>query len=83
MKNALSTTLAAAMLLGSAMFAWAGEGQGVIASIDPETRTIMLEDGSTWVADAAVSLDGLTAGDTINVVFTDGTTTLTEVTKVE
>lgn len=83
MTNKLTAALAGGALLASAIFAVAGEGQGVIASIDPETRMIVLEDGSSWLAADEVDLAGLAPGDTISVVYTDGTTTLTEVTKVE
>lgn len=83
MTNKLTAALAGGALLASAIFAIAGEGQGVIASIDPDTRMIVLEDGSSWLAAEEVELAGLAPGDTINVVYTDGTTTLTEVTKVE
>ncbi|WP_375565742.1 DUF1344 domain-containing protein [Oceaniradius stylonematis] len=83
MTNKLTAALAGGALLASTIFAIAGEGQGVIASIDPETRMIVLEDGSSWLAADEVVLAGLAPGDTISVVYTDGTTTLTEVTKVE
>lgn len=83
MKRKLTAALAATALLASAHLAAAGEGEGVIASVDPDTRTIVLEDGSTWMAAEEVDLAGLAPGDTIRVVYTDGTTTLTEVTKVE
>ena len=83
MKTITSTTLAGLMLIGSAIAAVAGEGQGVVASVDPVTRTIVLEDGSAWQAADTVDIEGLAAGDTIAVVYEDGTTILTEVTKVE
>ncbi|MEL6437065.1 MAG: DUF1344 domain-containing protein [Pseudomonadota bacterium] len=83
MKKLLATLLVGASLTGISFHAFAGEGQGVIATVDPETRTIVLEDGSQWVAADGIDMEGLAAGDTIAVVFEDGTTTLTEVTKVE
>ena len=83
MTNKLTAMIAATALLGTTMIASAGEGQGVIADMDPATRMIILEDGSSWMAAEEVDLSGLAPGDTINVVYTDGTTTLTEVTKVE
>lgn len=83
MTKKLTAMLAAGALLGSSLFAIAGEGQGIIAQIDMDTRTIVLEDGSAWLAAEEVELASLAPGDTIQVVYTDGTTTLTEVTKVE
>lgn len=83
MTKKLTAMIAATALLGSAMMAGAGEGQGVIAELDPGTRMIILEDGSSWMAADEVDLSSLAPGDTINVVYTDGTTTLTEITKVE
>ncbi|WP_349362555.1 MAG: DUF1344 domain-containing protein [Roseitalea porphyridii] len=83
MKRTLTAAMAAAALMGTALYAHAGEGEGVVASIDPETRMVVLEDGSTWTAAEEVDLSGVAPGDTISVVYTDGTTTLTEVTKVE
>ena len=83
MKTIMSTTLAGLMLIGSAIASAAGEGQGVVASIDPVTRTIVLEDGSAWQAADTVDIEALAPGDAIAVVYEDGTTILTEVTKVE
>ena len=78
-----TAALAVAALFGSTLFAIAGEAKGVITMIDADTRMIVLEDGSTWIAGVEVDLEGLATGDTIRVVYTDGTTTLTEVTGVE
>ena len=83
MKKWVSAVLAGTMLAGSSLFAVAGEGEGVIASVDAATRTIILEDGSTWVASENVDISELASGDAIKVVYEDGTTMLTEVTKVE
>ena len=83
MKKLISTFLVGATLVGSSIFAFAGEGEGVIASVDAATRTIVLEDGSTWVAAENIDISMLAAGDAIKVVYEDGTTMLTEVMKVE
>ncbi len=83
MKNLISAFLVGATLVGSSLFAFAGEGEGVIAALDAATRMVTLEDGSTWVAGEAVDITGLAVGDSIKVIYEDGTTTLTEVTKVE
>ena len=55
---------------------------GVVAGIDMATRTVMLEDGSNWIAGDAVDLEAIAVGDTIHVTYEDGTTTLTAVEKV-
>ncbi|MEM1378226.1 MAG: DUF1344 domain-containing protein [Pseudomonadota bacterium] len=83
MKKLLTSILVGATLAGSSIFAFAGEGEGVISAVDPATRTIILEDGSQWVAAEDVDIAELAAGDTIMVTFEDGTTTLTSVTKVQ
>ena len=78
MKQFVSAALAGAMLAGSLFAAVAGEGEGVVAGIDMATRTVMLEDGSNWIAGDAVDLEAIAVGDTIHVTYEDGTTTLTE-----
>ncbi|QKV17155.1 DUF1344 domain-containing protein [Oricola thermophila] len=83
MKKIVSAALAGAMLAGSAFAAFAGEGEGVVASVDPATRTIMLEDGSAWTVAEGIDLDALAAGDAIKVTYDDGTTTLTSVEKAD
>ena len=82
MKQFVSAALAGAMLAGSLFAAVAGEGEGVVAGIDMATRTVMLEDGSNWIAGDAVDLEAIAVGDTIHVTYEDGTTTLTAVEKV-
>jgi len=83
MKKFVSAALAGAMLTGSVFAALAGEGEGVVASVDPATRTITLEDGSTWTAAEGVDVEALAAGDAIKVTYEDGTTTVTAVEKAE
>ncbi|MEL6203559.1 MAG: copper-binding protein [Pseudomonadota bacterium] len=83
MRLILSSMLAGATLIGSTILAFAGEGQGVIETIDLDNRTITLTDGSEWQVEESVSLDGLVAGDSILVVFEDGTSNLISVTKSE
>ena len=83
MRLILSSMLAGATLIGSTILAFAGEGQGVIETIDLDNRMITLTDGSEWQAEEGVSLDGLVAGDSILVVFEDGTSNLISVTKSE
>ncbi len=82
MNKLVSAALAGAMLAGSAFAALAGEGEGVVASVDEATRTIMLEDGSAWTASDDVDLTVLAAGDAIKVTYEDGTTMVTAVEKM-
>jgi Protein of unknown function (DUF1344) len=82
MKKLVSAALAGAIFAGSAFAALAGEGEGVVASVDTATRTIVLEDGSSWVAGDEVDLEAVAAGDAIKVIYEDGTTTVTSVEKM-
>lgn len=83
MKKLVSAALAGVMLTGTVFAAFAGEGEGVVASVDPATRTITLEDGSTWTAAESVDIAALAAGDSVKVTYDDGTTTVTAVEKAE
>lgn len=83
MKKTVTAFLVGAALVATPLTAFAGEGQGVIESIDPATRTIILQDGTTWVAAEEINLDELMSGDAVTVEFEDGTTNLTSVEKVE
>lgn len=84
MNRSIAAFLAGATLIaGSASFAFAGEGTGVIASIDVMTRSVILEDGTTWFATEGLDLETFMPGDTVNVVYEDGTTTLTDIQKAE
>ena len=81
MKKLVTATLAGAMLVGSVVASLAAVAQGVVASVDTETRTITLEDGSNWVVADGVDLDAIAAGDKIQVTYDDGTTNVTAVEK--
>jgi hypothetical protein len=83
MKKLVSAALAGAMLVGSVFAALAGQAEGVVADVDMATRTILLEDGSSWVAGENIDLESIAAGDTIRVSYDDGTATATAVEKVE
>ncbi|GAB4355522.1 MAG: hypothetical protein Kow0026_14740 [Oricola sp.] len=83
MKKLVSAALAGVMLTGSVFAALAGESEGVVASVDPATRTITLEDGSAWTAADGVDIEALAAGDTVKVTYEDGTTTVTAVEKAD
>ena len=81
MKKLVTATLAGAMLVGSVVASLAAIAQGVVASVDTETRTITLEDGSNWVVADNVDLEAIAAGDKIQVTYDDGTTNVTAVEK--
>lgn len=83
MTKLLSAALAAALATGTVFAAHAGEGEGVVADVDVTTRTVMLEDGTAWMAAKEIDLTQLAAGDMIHVTYEDGTTTLTSIEKVE
>ena len=78
----LKTMLTGATLIGSSLFAFAGEGEGIIDTINLDTRTITLADGSKWEVDDGIDLDNLVTGDTIYVIFEDGTSRLISVNKI-
>lgn len=83
MKKIITSTLAAAALIGTGFAALAAELQGEVATVDPDARTVTLADGSTWAVADTVDLTGLEAGDIITVVYEDGTTMATEITEME
>ncbi len=56
--NRIAATLAATVALASA--AWAAEMEAVVKSFDPATKTVTLEDGTTWTV--ADGIDAAVAG---------------------
>lgn len=76
MNKLLTTLIASAAFIGAA---YAAEVEGAVASVDPATRTITLEDGTSYVAAEGVVLDAITTGSTVKVTFEDGTTNATAV----
>ncbi len=62
--------------------AFAGQMEGKVEAVDESTRTIMLDDGSTYVAADGVEISGLAAGDSIIVTYDDGTNNATAVDKL-
>jgi hypothetical protein len=83
MKNFVSAVLAGAMLFASVHVSMAVESEGVVASIDTETRTVLLEDGTRWLTADDVDLTALEPGDMVQVTVADGTTVITSIEKVE
>ena len=80
MKKIVTIVLASAAMLSTA---FAGEVQGVVKAVDAAAATVELESGEVFKAAEGVVLEGIEAGKTVKVVFTDGTTDATEVSIVE
>lgn len=83
MKKLVSAAIAGVMLTGTVFSAFAGQGEGVVAAVDPAARMITLEDGSTWTVAEDVDLQSLAPGDAVKVAYEDGTTTITAVEKAQ
>jgi len=68
-------------ILGSAGVALAEEAMGKIQAVDPATRTLTLEDGSSFILGEAVAIDALQPGSDVTVSYEekDGQKTATEV----
>jgi Cu/Ag efflux protein CusF len=68
-------------ILGTAGAALAEEAMGKIQAVDPATRTLTLEDGSSFVLGEAVAIDALQPGSDVTVSYEekDGQKTATEV----
>jgi hypothetical protein len=70
------------MFLASAAMvatAYAGEMAGVVKGFDAASKTVMLEDGSSYVLADGVASDGLVAGAKVMVTFDDKTKAATAV----
>lgn len=79
MTRILATIAASAAFIFAA---YAGEIEGSVQSVDPATRTVTLDDGSSYVAAEGVAVDTLVAGDRVKVTFDDGTTNATAIDKL-
>ena len=77
MKTALLTL--AAMTFSFSAFA--GEMQGTVKEVNKEMKSITLEDGMSAMANDAMVLDGVMAGDKVMIV-TDDNKMVTEVKKM-
>ncbi|MDP2120832.1 MAG: DUF1344 domain-containing protein [Hoeflea sp.] len=80
MKKIVAIAFASAAMLSTA---FAGEAQGVVKAVDAAAATVELETGEVFKAAEGVVLEGIEAGKTVKVVFTDGTTDATEISIVE
>jgi Cu/Ag efflux protein CusF len=72
-------------ILGSAGAALAEEAMGKIQAVDPATRTLTLEDGSSFILGDAVAIDSLQPGSDVTVSYEekDGQKTATQVTPAQ
>ena len=72
-------------ILGSAGVALAEEAMGKIQAVDPATRTLTLEDGSSFILGEAVAIDTLAPGSDVTVSYEekDGQKTATQVTPAQ
>lgn len=68
MKKILATALASLAFIGAA---YAATVEGVIQSVDPQTRTVTLEDGKVFVAPEGTAIDDLAVGTKIKVTVDD------------
>jgi len=72
-------------ILGTAGVALAEEAMGKVQAVDPATRTLTLEDGSSFILDEAVAIDTLQPGTDVTVSYEekDGQKTATTVTPAQ
>ena len=68
MKKLLGVATAVAFLTLSGG-AFAEEASGMIKSLDPETRTVVLDDGSTYTVAEGVTIENLTPGSEVKVSY--------------
>lgn len=80
MNKFVAIAFASAAMLSTA---FAGEVEGVVKAVDAAAATVELESGEMFTAAEGVVLEGIEAGKTVKVMFTDGTTDATEITIVE
>ena len=62
--------------------AFAGQMEGKVQAVDESTRTILLEDGSTYVVAEGIPIVELAAGDAVMVTYDDGTNNATSIEKM-
>jgi Cu/Ag efflux protein CusF len=68
-------------ILGASGAALAAEASGKIQAVDPATRTLTLEDGTSYILGDGVAMDALQPGTDVTVSFeeADGQKTATQV----
>ncbi|MCX8568595.1 MULTISPECIES: DUF1344 domain-containing protein [Hyphomicrobiales] len=78
MNKILATAVASLAFIGAA---YAADLEGTVASVDPATRSITLEDGKTYVVPESISVEGLAAGAKVKVTVDDTTGAVTAIEK--
>lgn len=76
MKKILATLAASFAFMG---IAYAATVEGVVQTVDPASRTITLEDGTTFRAPESAAIDSLAAGTKIKVTVDDSSGAVTAV----
>lgn len=56
-----------------AMSAYAAEVEGTVQGIDESSRTILLGDGTSYVAAESIDLTGIAAGAKVKITYDDAT----------
>jgi hypothetical protein len=77
----MKTVLAALAVLAASVPAFAGEMEGTVKAVNKEMKSITLEDGMSAMANDAMVLDGVMAGDKV-MIMTDDKNMVTEVKKM-
>ena len=76
MKKFVATLAASAAMIG---FAYAGEAEGTVASVDAESSTVTLESGESFVAQEGVDIDTVAPGSQVRITYDDTTMEATDV----
>lgn len=85
MRLSLLAALAVVLPL-SVSAAYADEAAGQVTEVDAQTRTIVLEETTTFIVDDGVHMNSVDVGDNVQIKFTtaaDGTLHASEVTVTE
>jgi len=79
--KALAGVLAASFLALATSMALADEATGTIQSVDPQSMTVTLEDGTAYTLPADFDASTIQAGDTVTITFSveNGANMATEV----
>jgi hypothetical protein len=76
MKKFVATLAASAAMIG---FAYAGEAEGTVASVDAESSTVTLESGESFVAQEGVDINSIAPGSQVRITYDDTTMEATDV----
>ena len=70
LKRSLAAVLVSTMLAGSALAAAAQTATGVIKTIDPDKKDIVLDSGGTYMLPAKFDLKKIKVGEKVKVTYT-------------